>query len=87
MFCTRAHVLLSTTEDSDYAGGSYDLTFDGSATALRVNISLTNDDVNEAVESFFARLSTSDDDATLSPTMAVIEVTDDDGEEQSNTHS
>ena len=61
------------------------LTFDRNNNRFEVTISLTNDDINEAVESFIARLSTLDNDTMLSPAMAMIEVTDDDGEEQNNT--
>ena len=76
-----AHLVLYLhTDGSDYTGvGPRVLTFDMNNSEFPIVIDIHNDDVHELDESFFGRLSSSDEDAFLEPHQTTVRIRNNDG--------
>ena len=74
-------IISLSSAPGDYTSTVQSLTFSPTITQINVSIAISSDDINEAVEQFFASLSISGDvSIELDPLSAVIMIIDDDGE-------
>lgn len=69
-----------TIDVPDLVGGVIPLTFDENINMATIPISILNDNINEVLERFIARLTTSDEDVILMPDEAIVEIRDNDCE-------
>lgn len=69
--------MLKFAAPADYVGISEDLTFDSSTNRICVNVSIENDDILEATESFTASLTTSNSAVRLDQDVARVDILED----------
>lgn len=69
----------SLSDGFDYTGTTQSLTFNQGVTSQPITIPILDDNINEVLERFVARLTSSDDDVIISPGVATVEITDNDG--------
>ena len=71
---------------SDYSSiGSIDLTFDRDTSAFPILVDILDDQIHELDENFLGELTTSDEDAILSPSQTTVRILDNDGNDTAYT--
>ncbi len=69
----------SLPDGSDYTGTTQTLTFNQGVTSVPITIPISDDSINEVLERFVARLTSSDEDVVIAPELVTVEITDNDG--------